>query len=141
MDDPATFATIDEHLPGAFAFTIKVTTSGALFRILPHRDPDQPRFWCVVMVRCAPGGLVDDSEAGRIACRNLRRDELAETMGVIRTDLEGWLAEPSRAELRAWLLACPALPPGDPSFVLLPRGRPATPGRSPRQPRSESNPA
>lgn len=44
--DHATLVTIDGHLPGAFTFRIKVTESGALFLVLPRRDPAQPRFWC-----------------------------------------------------------------------------------------------
>lgn len=99
-----TLATIDEHLPGAFGFRIKATASGALFLILPQRDPAQPRFWCVVVVKCAPGGLVDASEAGWMGKQGLRREELAETMAAIRGDLDGWLAEPVQAHLRTWVL-------------------------------------
>lgn len=101
---PDTLATIDEHLPGAFGFRIKATASGALFLILPQRDPTQPRFWCVVVVKCAPGGLVDASEAGWMGKQGLRREELAETMAAIRGDLDGWLAEPVQANLRTWVL-------------------------------------
>lgn len=97
-------ATIDEHLPGAFGFRIKATASGALFLVLPQRDPAQPRFWCVVVVKCAPGGLVDASELGWMGKQGLRREELAETMEAIRADVDGWLAEPSQAHLRAWVL-------------------------------------
>ena len=99
-----TLATIDEHLPGAFGFRIKATASGALFLVLPQRDPAQPRFWCVVVVKCAPGGLVDASEAGWMGKQGLRREELAETLGAIRDDVDSWLAEPSQAHLRTWIL-------------------------------------
>jgi hypothetical protein len=100
----STLATIDEHLPGAFGFRIKATASEALFLVLPQRDPAQPRFWCVVVVKCAPGGLVDSSELGWMGKQGLRREELAETMGAIRADLDGWLAEPAQAQLRTWVL-------------------------------------
>ncbi len=99
-----TLATIDEHLPGAFGFRIKATESGALFLVLPQRDPAQPRFWCVVVVKCAPGGLVDSSEAGWMGKQGLRREELAETLGAIRGDVDSWLAEPSQAHLKTWVL-------------------------------------
>ncbi len=99
-----TLATIDEHLPGAFGFRIKATASGALFLILPQRDPTQPRFWCVVAVKCAPGGLVDASEVGWMGRQGLRREELAETMAAIRGDLDSWLGEPAQAHLRTWVL-------------------------------------
>ena len=98
-----TLATIDEHLPGAFGFRIKATASGALFLVLPQRDPSQPRFWCVVVVKCAPGGLVDSSELGWMGRQGLRREELAETMAAIRADVDRWLAEPSQARLRTWV--------------------------------------
>jgi hypothetical protein len=101
---PTTLATIDEHLPGAFGFRIKATASGALFLVLPQRDPTQPRFWCVVVVKCAPGGLVDSSETGWMGKRGLRREELAETMAAIRTNVDSWLAEPSQSQLRTWVL-------------------------------------
>jgi len=104
MVTTGSFATIDEHLPGAFGFRIKATESGALFLVLPQRDPTQPRFWCVVVVKCAPGGLVDASESGWMGQRGLRREELAETMATIRADVDSWLAAPSQADLKSWVL-------------------------------------
>lgn len=101
---PGTLATIDEHLPGAFGFRIKATESGAMFLVLPQRDPSQHRFWCVVVVKCAPGGLVDASETGWMGRQGLRREELAETMAAIRVDIDRWLAEPSQAGLKTWVL-------------------------------------
>ncbi len=97
-------ATVDEHLPGAFGFRIKATASGAMFLVLPQRDPTQPRFWCVVVVKCAPGGLVDSSELGWMGKRGLRREDLAETMAAIRADVDTWLDEPSQAPLKTWVL-------------------------------------
>jgi len=105
--------TIDEHLPGAFSFRIKVTASGALFLVLPQRDPTQPRFWCVVVVKCAPGGLVDASEPGWMGKRGLRREELADTMAVIWGDVDSWLAEPSQTHLRSWVLTSQPSARGD----------------------------
>jgi hypothetical protein len=99
-----TLATIDGHLPGAFSFRLKATASGTLFLVLPQRDPTQPRFWCVVVVKCAPGGIVDASEQGWMGRRGLRREDLAETMGAIRADVDGWLTEPAQSNLRSWML-------------------------------------
>ena len=112
MSDQRTLVTIDEHLPGAFTFRFKVTRSGALFLVLPRRDPAQPRFWCVVVIKCAPGGLVDPSEGGWLGKQNLRREELGETMSAIREDVNGWLAEPSQERLLAWVRATQATPSG-----------------------------
>lgn len=113
MDDPTPIAVIDAHERGALTFRIRVLGSGTRFLVMPHRDPRQPRFWCVVVAKCAPGGLVDPAEAGYIAQRHLRHDELADTLAAIRTDLDAWLAEPSRELLTAWLLASPPAPVWD----------------------------
>jgi hypothetical protein len=88
MDDANPIATVDAHERDALAFRIKITASGARFLVMPHRDPEQPRFWCVVVAKCAPGGLVDSTEAGYIAQRYLGRDDLADVLAAIRTNLD-----------------------------------------------------
>lgn len=121
MDETSAVAVIVEHHKDAYGFTMKTPANGLLHRVLPLRDPDQPRFWCVVVVRCAPGGLPDRSERAWIGPRGLRREELAETMSNIRADLAAWLAEDAQARLREWVLAAPAaavasaLPVADPT--------------------------
>jgi hypothetical protein len=127
-----TLATIDEHLPGAFSFRIKATASGALFLVLPQRDPEQPRFWCVVVVKCAPGGLVDSSELGWMGKQGLRREELAETMAAIRTDVDSWLAEPSQSRLRTWVLTSHPSARDDGIGTEVLAGLPENPGRPSR---------
>lgn len=114
MDDGSHIATIDAHERGALAFRIKIVASGARFLVLPHRDPEQPRFWCVVVAKCAPGGVVDPAEAGVIAQRHGSRDELVAALAAIRTNLDAWLAEPSRQLLTEWLLTSPPAPSWDP---------------------------
>src|SRR5688500_1878092 len=59
VDEAGAIATVAEHDRGAYGFTMKTVANGFLHRVLPLRDPDQPRFWCVVVVRCTPGGLPD----------------------------------------------------------------------------------
>lgn len=108
MVDVDAVAVVTEHGPGAYGFTMKTPINGLLHRVLPLRDPDQPRFWCVVVVRCAPGGLPDRSEGAWIGPRGLRRDELAATMETIRTDLAAWLAADAQVQLREWVLTMPA---------------------------------
>jgi hypothetical protein len=99
---------------------MKTAANGFLHRVLPLRDPDQPRFWCVVVVRCTPGGLPDQSVPVWIGQRGLRRDELSETMEAIRADLSAWLAEAAQAQLREWVLT-----PGAEPAATLPATRPA----------------
>jgi hypothetical protein len=108
VDETSAVAVIVEHHKDAYGFTMKTVANGLLHRVLPLRDPDQPRFWCVVVVRCAPGGLPDRAEGAWIGPRGLRRDELAETMAAIRADLAAWLAEDAQVRLREWVLAAPA---------------------------------
>ena len=114
MDDINPIATIDAHERDALAFRIKVIASGTRFLVMPYRDPEQPRFWCVVVAKCAPGGIVDPAEAGYIAQRHVNRNDLANTLAAIRTNLDAWLAEPSRQSLREWILASPPTPVWDP---------------------------
>ena len=109
MVDAFPLATIDQHNPGAFSFRFKATASGTLFQVLPRRDPTEPRFWCVVVVRCAPSGLVDSSESPWVGQRGLRREELAETMAAIRNDIDHWITEPAQSQLKTWLLTAPPI--------------------------------
>lgn len=127
--DAGALVTVDEHLPGAFTFRIKVTESGALFLILPRRDPAQPRFWCVVVIKCAPGGLVDPSEGGWLGKQGIHREELAGTMTAIRENVNGWLNEPAQEHLLTWVRTTQATPPGNDTLADLRRGSQSGPGR------------
>ena len=100
MNDPGAIAIVAEHLNGAYGFTMKTEANDFLHRVLPLRDPDQHRFWCVVVVRCTAGGLPDHSQSPWIGLRGLRREELSETMAAIRDDLSAWLKQPEQTELR-----------------------------------------
>jgi hypothetical protein len=105
VDEASPDVRIAEHERGAYGFTLTTTANAFLHRVLPVRDPAQPRFWCVVVVRCTPGGLPDYTVPAWVGQRGLRRDELAATMGAIRADLPGWLADEAQAQLRTGLLA------------------------------------
>jgi hypothetical protein len=110
VDDAGASELVAARDPRAYGFTMKTMANGMLHRVLPLRDPEQPRFWCVVVVRWMPGNVPDRSMPAWIGQRGLRREELSETMGAIRADLSGWLAEPAQAHLRAWVLAPAATP-------------------------------
>jgi len=96
---------VEERNADAYGFTIKVLANGLLHRILPVRDPHQPRFWCVVVFRCSPGGIPDASEQPWVGLGGLQREELKETMSAIRANPSSWLAETERGQLRDWMLA------------------------------------
>jgi hypothetical protein len=116
VNEPSAVAVVAEHVNGAYGFTMKTVANEFLHRVLPLRDPDQPRFWCVVVVRCTAGGLPDRSQLPWVGRRGMQREELSETMGAIRADVSAWLAQPEQTELRAWVLipgiaAAPIVPP------------------------------
>jgi hypothetical protein len=104
---------VEERNADAYGFTVKVLANGLLYRILPVRDPHQPRFWCVVVFRCSPGGVPDASEQPWVGLGGLRREELKETMSAIRANPSSWLAETAHGQLRDWMLA--GTPVADPA--------------------------
>jgi hypothetical protein len=123
VEDASAVVMVAEHAAGAYAFLLRTTANAFLHRVLPLRDPAQPRFRCVVVVRCTSGGLLDRSVPawiGQRGQRGLRRDELAATMGAIRSDPGAWLAQPAQSHLRAWLLTPDPAPPA--ASEPLPRG-------------------
>ena len=95
---------VEERNADAYGFTVKVLANGLLHRILPVRDPHQPRFWCVVVFRCSPGGVPDASEQPWVGLGGLRREELKDTMSAIRANPSSWLAETAHGQLRDWML-------------------------------------
>ena len=105
MDCPAEVEVIDERHPDAYGFTVKARGNGRLHRVVPARDPRQPRFWCVVVYRCTPSGLPDASERPWLGRGGLRREDLPDAMLAIRADPGAWLAEEAHRALREWMLA------------------------------------
>lgn len=124
----AAFEIVDRQQPGAYGFSVRVAATGRLYRITPARDPHEPRFWCVVVYRCTPGGLPDAAERPWLGRAGLRRDELAGVMTAIRDDVGGWLAAMPSPALAQWFLA-----PPDPSAP-----RKETGGPAPRRSRHEA---
>lgn len=110
MDDASAIEVVPERDAHVYGFTIKTAANPFLHRVTPLRDPSQPRFWCVVVFRCTAGGLPDKTELPWISKRQLRREELADTMQAIRADPAAWLAEAGNAELREWVLTPASTP-------------------------------
>ena len=96
---------VDERDVHAYAFTIRTRANGLLHHVLPLRDPNQPRFWCVVVYRCSSGGLADATERPWVGARGLRREDLKEVMGALRANPSSWLAQPENRALREWVVA------------------------------------
>jgi hypothetical protein len=102
---------IETRHPGPHAFLLKARGSGQFYQVAPARDPQQPRFWCVVVYRCSPGGLADTTERPWVGPGGITRENLPLAMAEIRADVGAWLAEEPCRELRSWLLAPAAAPP------------------------------
>jgi hypothetical protein len=109
----APFEIVERHQPGAYGFSVRVAATGRLYRITPARDPQEPRFWCVVVYRCTPSGLPDAGERPWLGSAGLRREDLAGVMTAIREDVGGWLAAIPSPALSQWFLAAadPIAPP------------------------------
>jgi hypothetical protein len=103
----APFEIVGPHQPGAYGFVVRVRATGRLYRITPARDPREPRFWCVVVYRCAASGLPDAAEPPWIGVAGMRREDLRDAMAGIRDDVGGWLTTTARPEFRTWFLAPP----------------------------------
>lgn len=76
-----------------------------VFRIVPIRDPDQPRLWCLRLEACAAASL-----SARTApfdpyytALAMTREQLTETLASIRGATPAWLADPAQNDLRRWL--------------------------------------
>lgn len=86
-------------------FSFKVQATGALFRCQVMRCPNQPRFWCITVYLCLDGGSPDKDQPRWIGTELLTREEMPEALAAVQSNVIGWLSEPSRADLRAWVLA------------------------------------
>ncbi len=95
---------VDSRDREGFGFLIKARESGRLFRVRPVRDPSQPRFWCVMVYRCMPGGAAEPGERPWVGEGGLTRDELPTVLAEMRADIATWLARDQCRELRRWLL-------------------------------------
>ena len=93
-----------------FGISVKVRESGAHFRFIPARDPNQPRLWCVSVQRCSPGGMLDRSGPIWIDRPGRERPDIAELIETIRADIGHWLATPLRRDLCHWLLTARPVP-------------------------------
>ena len=111
---------VEERNADAYGFTVKVLANGLLHRILPVRDPHQPRFWCVVVFRCSPGGIPDASEQPWVGLGGLRREELKENDECDPRRSVVMARRTAHGQLRDWMLAPGAAPA--PSSAAISRG-------------------
>lgn len=90
--------------PEGLSLILKPHHGARLYRVVPVRDPEQPRFWCLVVLRCTRTGGVEEGVAPWFVAGKLTRDDLPKRLAEIQADLDGWLARDGNGALRAWLL-------------------------------------
>jgi hypothetical protein len=90
--------------PEGLSLVLKPKHGARLYRIVPVRDPEQPRFWCMIVLRCSRAGAVEADEAPWVIGNGLTREQLPQILAEIQADLNGWLDHDERRELREWLL-------------------------------------
>jgi len=99
------FEVLSPRSPEGFGFNFKVRATGAQFRCEPMRHPQQPRFWCLSIYHCVAVGSPNEAQPRWISDAYITREELPTAMPAIRANFAAWLADPTRRELYAWLLA------------------------------------
>lgn len=90
--------------PEGLSVVLKPRHGARLYRIVPVRDPNQPRFWCLIVLRCSRSGAVEANEEPWVIGSGLTRDQLPQVLAEIQGDLDAWLEDEKRHALRAWLL-------------------------------------
>lgn len=90
--------------PEGLSLILKPHHGARLYRMVPVRDPEQPRFWCLVVLRCTRTGGVEEGVAPWFVAGKLTRDDLPKLLAEIQADLDGWLAREEYRALRSWLL-------------------------------------
>jgi hypothetical protein len=119
--------------PEGLSLVLKPHHGSRLYRIVPVRDPNQPRFWCLIVLRCSRAGAVEAGEEPWVIGSGLTREQLPQMLAEIQGDLNAWLDDEKRHELRAWLLE--QLP--DPLDVI--RASNETRRRTPAEPEWDSS--
>ncbi|MGB3306886.1 MAG: hypothetical protein WBA63_11925 [Thermomicrobiales bacterium] len=91
---------------------LKSSLGGWTFRIVPVRDPSQPRFWCLRVEPCAQASAIapTSSIAPYYTGAGMSRDVLMQTLESIKTETSAWLGEAHQWSFRRWLLAVSAKP-------------------------------
>ncbi len=110
------FELVPLRTPEGLILYLKHLESPWLIRVIPVRDPDQPRLWCLRMEACAGASLT--AKTARVdpfyTALAMTREQLTETLASIRLGVGGWLLEQPQGDLRRWLARITRMPiPGD----------------------------
>lgn len=88
---------------GALELFLRVGGDPGLYRVLPTRDPEQPRFWCLAVIACAPSGTPESADALWAGAWGMVWADVPLTLTAIRDDAMAWLAAPEQRDLKARL--------------------------------------
>ncbi len=113
---------------------VRHAPSSWIVRLMPWRDPDQPRFWCLRMELSTGANLAaPTSELDPFySCLAMSRQELLDTLVRIQADAETWFGEPAQADVRLWLADAVQVPKPPPAARTWSSLRPR-PARTPTQ--------
>jgi hypothetical protein len=117
---------VESRTPDGLAVLLRARPSGRHYRVAPTRDPRQPRFWCLMVIRCSSAGVPHPSELPWAGGWGTRWEDLATDLALIRADVNAWLAQDQCAGLRSWLMT----PDPEPPPTLTATGTPPVRGRS-----------
>jgi hypothetical protein len=107
-----TFELVQLRVPEGLSVYLKHRESPWMFRVLPVRDPDQPRLWCLRVEPCAGPSLSAKTASldPFYTCLGMARERLAETLDAIHRDAVAWLADEATTAFRDWLSWVTQLP-------------------------------
>jgi hypothetical protein len=88
---------------GQLAVCFRVTESGRAYRLMPVREPAQPRLWLLALVPCHESGVPMSANAVWAGHWGTERAALSGLLTEVSEDLPAWISAPAQARLRAVL--------------------------------------
>jgi hypothetical protein len=106
------FELVPLRTPEGLILYFKHLQSDWVFRVIPVRDPDQPRLWCIRMEPCAGASL--SAKTARVdpfyTSLAMTREQLSETLDAIRQGTSTWLHTQTQRECLQWLTRIVRMP-------------------------------
>jgi hypothetical protein len=106
----AIFDQVVQLAPEGLTVHLQFQPSKWTFRFFPTRDPEQPRFWCLVVDQCDRTDALGKAVDRFLVARAMPRDQLLENMARLREDPREWLGADAHQNLTDWLTDVTARP-------------------------------
>jgi hypothetical protein len=99
------FATLQPRSGEGLSFYLHAAGGEWYFRVGPVRDPEQPRFWRLMVEPCAAPTAVEPRSRYEpfLAPTMMSRDQLLDRLRAIKEAPMHWLQEVENRELAEWL--------------------------------------